>query len=212
MEEKYKNITGNYISEQQAYQLQDYSIEYWIDGELNRIERIYGNELTISDYYLADGETHESILASEYGLNRYIVIFEKETHGIYKLEKGYTYDNSGVLQAISNTLYDGNYELVGKEWSDDLMGGVPDYSATIKYYYDRPINPDRELFEVKFNDDGSLSEIYYNNFHVHSDGQESIVFSDTPGDISELRNLTGISENLASWYVSNRVTPLTDLP
>jgi len=109
-------------------------------------------------------------------------------------------------------LFDNNYDCVGTESIDGTEMETPVYERTIKWYYDREINPDRELFTVRFDGDGELIQIYFNNYHHHPDGQESIVFDASVEDLLELRNLTGISENLANYYTQVRVTPMTDLP
>ncbi|MCG8574742.1 MAG: hypothetical protein MI810_07650 [Flavobacteriales bacterium] len=211
MEKRYKKLSGQYITEKEATQLTDYSIEHWINGKRKWVDRIMRNQLISADYYLDAGETHKSVLASDFGSYKTISIIELEIFGEYNLEKGSFYEN-GILIALTNRLFDQNYEMVGTEWVDDLIEKVPEFDVSAKLYFDREVNPDRELFEVRFNEDGSLFEIDYNNFHIHPDGQESIVFDDSPEDIAELRELTGISENLANWYVSNRVPPTTDLP
>jgi hypothetical protein len=57
-----------------------------------------------------------------------------------------------------------------------------DYDWVRKYYCDRSVNPDKELFECTYDDTGNLLELYWNNEDIDPHGQESFALWNEPND------------------------------
>lgn len=206
----YKNVFDELIHENQTPQLKDYYKVYNVNDQVKQMEKFYEGKLQALIYYKDVNESHQQIMNDLFTLGKFISIIEKEAKsGGYILEKEFHYNGEGVLSSRSNLLYDVNRDLIAEEWITNLATGIPDYDKTKKFFYDRNVNPDEYLFDCRYDEmSGKLAELYYNNHHINSDGQDSILFDDSPEDILELRTLTGISQQLAEYYVSPNVIPV----
>lgn len=204
----YINDKGVSISENQLTGLTKFFRITTLNGAIKTKEYFLDGEFFALYYYRLPNENIQEVLQNNIVPGHSLVIVDKViyTDG-YLLEKNFTYNPEMELNSISNTLFDPNGEAIGYEWIDDLVNNIPDYTLTKKYYYNRSVNHDDNLFECSFNNDGSLLEIYYNSYHTEPTGQDSEVFFNTPEDISTLRQLTGISQQLAEYYMVPQVTP-----
>jgi hypothetical protein len=124
----------------------------------------------------------------------------------YELKQQFSYDLAGVLTGTILELFDSNQKLVAHGYKD--ANGDYEYDRTRKYYWDSNINSEEELLECTYYENsGLLWELNWNNFHIDKDGQESLVLLNTPADIQELRDLTGMSQDLADYYMSSEIIP-----
>ena len=206
---KYKNFYGQIISEQQIANLDEYYKAYYDNNLLLKEEYYYEGVFVRLHYYNTNSESHQDIInnnlnpSSDYSL----VIIEKEVVATtLQLRKKYLYDSSGVAVGRTNQLFDPNGDEIGFEFID--TSGVPDYYRTRKYYWDRSVNPNKELLECRFDETtGGLIEIEVNNEHMDYSGQESIVLLNTAADKQTLMDLTGMSQDLADYYMVSAVIP-----
>lgn len=135
----------------------------------------------------------------------WINVLENEIFNQFKLERKFGYDLDGRLSGIAISFYNQEEELIAHGYKD--QNGDYEFDRTYKYYWDTSINPNRELFECTYDDNGKLFELYWNNFHIDDDGQESFVLLNTSENIQELMNLTGMSQELAKYYMSSEIIP-----
>ncbi|MES2619109.1 MAG: hypothetical protein V4613_14625 [Bacteroidota bacterium] len=204
----YKNNLGNMISEKQALWLSEYRKVHNVNGVVKQEEEFFKGNFVRLYYYKDQNETHQQIMANFFISGKLITIIERETvASVYTLEKSFNYNANGNLAGKGNRVFDANNDLIAHEEIWDLNSNVPKYELTKKYYYDRNINPEKYLFECSYKDNGTLGLLYYNNEHFNPDEQDSEVFDDSPQDIQTLRDLTGISQDLADYYVSSEVIP-----
>lgn len=196
------------VHKNQTPQLKSYYKVYNSNGRIKQMEKFYEGKLKGLIYYKDLDESHQQILDNIFVPGKFLSIVESETRsGGYILEKEFYFSIDGMLSSRSNMLYDINKDLIAAELITDLNTGIPDYNNTEKFFYDRNVNPDEYLFNCRYDEDGRLKELYYNNHHNNSDGQDSFLLDDSPEDIQELRELTGISQQLAEYYMSPNVIP-----
>lgn len=207
MEIQYKNSQGTIITAQQAREIEDYFKSYYNGVTLLKEEEFYQNKLMGLLYYNNKNENHLTIVndnsSSSY---KWITIIEYEYFNGYKLEKQFGYKLNGTFTGIDLSLYNVNGELIAHGYKN--ADGNYDYERSRKYYWDRNVNSDDELLECTYyENNGLLRQLYWNNFHIDEDGQESFVLLNTPEDIQKLIDLTGISPELAEYYMSSEITP-----
>lgn len=205
----FKDSSDKLIPEEQISKIDTYFKVYSEDGQVKQKEKFYKGEFKYLMYYKDANETHEQIMSNLFVLGKYISIVEKEAvTGGYTLERSLNYDEKGEPEIRINELFDANYDCIAHEWISDLISGVPDYHHTVKYFFDRSVNPNYLLFECIYDEeDGKFDRIDYNNYHIDYEGHESMCFSNSPKDTQELRALTGISQQLMDYYLSPRVIP-----
>jgi hypothetical protein len=205
---KYLNFLGSEISQIQALNSKEYTKVTEVNGSPKRKEYLANGNVYFIQYYKDPGETEQQIVNLLIGEGKKFSIIERQTVlGNYQLEKSRIFSVAGQLVAMSNELYDPYGKQVATETIDNVSAGVPDYVYTKKYYFDPSINPETFLFESYFNEDGSFDKIYYNSLHTHPDEQDSEVLTDDPQDVQRLRDLTGISQQLADYYLVANVIP-----
>ncbi len=205
MEIKYKNSFDNFITVQQTGLLDEYKKAYYDSNQLVKEELFYQGNLVGLNYINNNAETHATIVNNNIQQYGGVVIYEFEMFGPYKLEKCFSYNQNGYI-GNDLALYDPNGDVIAHGFKDE--NGVYDYDRTRKYYFDRAISPDRELFECTYNmNTGDLLELYWNNYYIDPDEQESFSLLDTPADRLELISLTGMSSDLADYYMTAEVIP-----
>lgn len=203
MEIKYIDTLDNEINQQQASILGRYIKRYIESGVIKKDEYYSDGDFILLTHYKTNNETHQEILNIELD-GKTMVIREFENFGMYKLEKDFYYDESGVNTALSNVLYDPNNNQVGAEMSN---GGIVAYENTIKEYYDLDVNPEDPIFICSYDNGGTLINIDAPNEHLDPDGQEREVYLNQPDHIAILMAITGITQELMDYYMSPDVTP-----
>lgn len=208
MEIKFRNDYGSFVSESQKNVLDKYYVSYYDNNLLIKEESFYKGELMGLYVYNLNNQSHVNILTN-YGTASYkwINIVEYQIYnGGFKLERTFGYDLDGTLDVTQLSLYDSNSELIAHSILD--AAGNPKYENTRKYYFDRDVNPNDALFWCTYREDtGVLIELYWNNYHLDDTGQESFALLNTPDDIQQLISLTGMSQQLAEYYMSPNVIP-----
>ena len=207
MEIKYKNKDRVLILQQQAVEEAEYYKSFYRYDTLVKEERYFNNKLMGLIYYNNDRINHKAIISDNLSLGyNWIRIVEYQLFGDYKLEKAFGYGLNGALKGTDFALFDANLELIAHGYKD--ANGNYEYDRTRKYFWNRNINPDNELFECTYYEDtGELWELYWSNEHIDNTGQESFVLFNTPEDVQKLISLTGISQELAEYYMSSEIIP-----
>ncbi len=207
---KYKDVIGNDLTIQQLKNCKEYLKVFYIQEKEHKEEVYYRGDLMGVNHYNHENKEHQDIIKS-YQLNKeqWINIVEYELFLDYKLERKYHYRIEGNLTGIDLALIAPNNDIIGHGYKE--ADGKYDYSQTKKYYWDRAINTERELFDCTYREDtGTLLELYWNNFHIDEDGQESFALLNTEEDIQQLRTLTGMTEALATYYMHADIVPAFD--
>ena len=103
-----------------------------------------------------------------------------------------------------NSLYDEENELIAEEHFDPETG-QPNYTETVKYFYNRNSHPDKEVFEGRYKPDGSLDYIRYNS----SSDSRDFLENGTPGveDISALCECVGTTMEQIGYYLTAEILP-----
>lgn len=198
------NFDNIEITQQQAAMLDKYSKKYEENNTLKKEEFFIDQKLTTTIYYKSPNETVNSILTQFTGQN--VVIRTITLINTKEFEQNDVYNNSGELIEKYNYLYDQNKDVICRE-EIDLNTNLPIYSETVKYYFDRDLDPENELFECCYNEDGDLEHIIYNAYEY----QESKWFWEggEPGesDIETLQGLTGLNATQMNYYLSATLLP-----
>ncbi|HEX8561774.1 MAG TPA: hypothetical protein VF676_02230 [Flavobacterium sp.] len=205
---KFKNDYGQFVTEQQVGNLESYYRSFFDDNNnLVKDEVYFNGELMGLRYYNNNNENHQTIVTNNTGLGySWFNIVEYQMFGSYRLERVFEYEMNGTQGGTALSLHNPDAELIAYGHKD--QAGVYDFEITRKFYYDRAINPERELFECTYHETtGNLLQLYWNNYHIDEDGQESFVLLNTPSDIQTLINLTGMSQELAEYYMDSDVVP-----
>ncbi len=199
------------IYEHQAARLDSYYKIYSLNGKIKQKERFQNGQLQLMTYYKEANEVHHEIMDEFFSSGMYISIVGRESIiGGYVLEKGFDYDENGALYVKRNELFDVNGNIIAFDYTKDLITNIPEFEKTRKYFYNPAVNPDYHLFSCSYdeNTNGKLLEIFYNNYHLNDDGRDAIYFADIPEDQETLKQLTGISSQVAAYYVSPTVVPV----
>ncbi len=198
------NMDNVEITQQQAAMSDMYWKQYIENNLLKKEEFFIEQKLSYTVHYKTSSETVQDILAAYDGID--LVIKEIIMIGSKRYIQQRDYSPSGILEKRSNLLYDENNDLIAKE-EIDIVSNLPIYNETIKYYFNRQLDPKNELFECSYNEDGTLDGILYNAYEF----QESMGFGidGIPGesDIETLRGLTGLSEEGMTYYLTADVLP-----
>ncbi len=152
-------------------------------------------------------EEHQAIIENQQSFGyKWINIVETILYkNNYKLFTRKNYEMDGTFTGTNLHLENELGQTVAYGYKNS--NGDYEYDRVRKYYYDNKINPDDELFECAFKDNGDLWELYWNNFHIDDDGQESFVLLHNASDFQRLRDLTGMSEELARYYMNSEIKP-----
>ena len=203
---KYKNSQNNFITYQQVLMLDDYEKVYMENDVIIKEETFYKEELMGVSIF-NNTESHQVLINNnQFSGYKWINIVEITNYtNEYKLYKRYGYNLNGVLNGINLELEDTNKNIIAFGYKN--VSGNYEYNRTRKYYFDNSINPNGELFECTYKDNGELWGLYWNNEHINNSGQDSIVLWDTPEDLQQLIDLTGMSQELAEYYMSSEIEP-----
>jgi hypothetical protein len=205
---KFLNSLGKEVSETQAYQLGEYVKIIESNGMPKIKYKMLSGQCYHIKYYKDNSETELQVVNTLVSDQKPFSIIEVSTVlNNHRLEKSNVYSPEGLLVEKMNILYNVYDDVVATEVIVDVNLGTIDYDYTKKYYYDPAINPKTFLFQSYFDENGSFEKIYYNSLHTDPDEQDSEVFLNTPQDIQRLRDLTGISQQLANYYLSPNVIP-----
>lgn len=203
----YKNKYGSIITEQQTVNLSTYLKCYSnSNGVIEKEEKYSSGELMGLRFNNYQNENHQVIVSNNNSNNyKWISILENEIHSGFRLEKGFVYAPDGSFKRTHLALYDLQEEVIAHGTKDE--NGDYDYDWVRKYYFDRSVNPDKELFECTYDDNGNLLELYWNNEGIDPHGQESFALWNKPNDQQELINLTGMSQQLVDYYMVADIIP-----
>lgn len=198
------NKEGVEISQQQASMLNLYCIQYEENNQLKKQDFFVNQQLNTVVYYKNENEILSDII-SEFSGTR-LVIKEFSYVGNKKIEYNNVYNTTGALDEQYNFAYNQNLEVICWEYIDN-ESGLPIYTKTRKFYFDSDIDPEDELFDCTYNEDGSLDRILYAPHAI----QDSMDFWEdgVPGesDIETLRGLTGLSEEEMNYYLTADILP-----
>lgn len=207
MNKSFENQFGHKVSESQAVQSANYSVVYDDNGEIRMKEVFFNGQFLLVDYFKKANQDIADAMSEIYTSGKRVVIIDTVFVSGYRLEKKYVHNPEGILSEKSNVLYDPQGEKIAHEYIYDLISGIPEYEDTKKFYFDRSLVPDHCIFDCSFNEDGTLNELYYYNYELNPDGQESFVLLNNPTDLVTLREFTGMSQALAEYYMSPNVEP-----
>ena len=207
MEIKYANPEGSEVSLQQSILLEKYLKIHSIN-DLIKKEELFDKQQLISIVYFKDqNETDAQVVSDLYEAGVELIIRERISLTDYLLVKSVVYHENGYITMKFNTLYDSeNGEFMGEE-RIDLETNEPIYDETLKLYFDRNLDPENEVFEGKYKEDGTLDYIKYNHYSDH----DAIWFGDDgiPGeeDIPTLCAYAGISMEKMQYYLTATLLP-----
>lgn len=203
---KYKNSQNNFISAQDAFELGNYCKVFSENDMVIKEEYFFEGQLMGAHLYNIS-ETHQTIIKDQQSFGyKWINIVETILYkNNYKLFTRKNYEIDGTFTGTNLHLENALGQTVAYGYKNS--NGDYEYDGIRKYYYDSKINPEDELFECTFKDNGDLWELYWNNFHIDDDGQESFVLLNNASDFQRLRDLTGMSEELARYYMNSEIKP-----
>lgn len=205
---KYKNEQGNNITEQQIPYVKRYLKEYYIDSNLVKQEKFSNGELKGLIFYNSGNENHLTIINNNLNDHKWIYIIEYSMYSGYKLEKTFCYNSDGIFIGTDLGLFDLEGNLIAKGYKNE--NNVYEYDTIEKYYWDRTVNPERELFDINYKENnGDFDELYWNNYHIDDDGQESISLGNDATDRATLISMTGMSPDLVDYYMSHDIIPFS---
>jgi len=145
-------------------------------------------------------ETDQQILNNLSSLDVSILIVEHLSAGNKRAEKYACSDETGNILYKENYAFDENDENICMEFIDPETD-KPEFERTFKFYYNKAIDPENEVFRGFYNEDGTLNYILYD---PHSD-QDSIGFGIDRGseeDIPALCGYTGLTEEEIAYYLT----------
>jgi hypothetical protein len=203
---KYTNEESTEVTLQQSMMLTKYFKIYSIDNLVKKEEFFKHQQLASITYYKDLNETDAQILSNFQSLKVELVITERIQLSAHTLLKSIIYNKEGVVMSKFNTLYDSNGELLCEE-TIDLDLDEPMYDQTLKTFYNRTVDPENEIFDCKYNEDGKLDYIRYNAYSY----QDSIWFAEDgrPGkeDIPTLCEYVGLTMAEMEYYLTATLLP-----
>lgn len=207
----FKDEDDNIVSFQETASLEEYIKVYSKNNRVVKEETFLDQKLSILRLHNWDNENHQK-LVSTFFQNKYkaFTITDHQRYiGDFELYKGYGYSQNGILLSRGNTLYDANHYAIGSEIFFD-QNSLPSYDWSFKSYWNLKENPDDEIFKCRYHrTTGKLLYIRFENAHLNPLGQASKMLYE--GDIGKLIDLTGISQELAEYYMVPEVIPKFDL-
>lgn len=197
----YSQEYEGWITEQEALSNGNYEKVFLDESKLVLKKELYvDNVLKRLYFYNIPKDKHTDYIEQNQQTNLLSIAFiQLENHGELTFKQAFDYSIKGEFLGTNLGLYDRNKKLIAKGWKNEQ--GQYEYDSCKKYYYNPAINPDDEIFNCWFNDDGELMELYWSNRHVDPSEQESFVLLNTPEDIETLMQLTGMSRELAEYYM-----------
>lgn len=204
MEIKYKNLSGQNITEEQAQYLDYYKKEY-IDnstGLAKKIETIQDGQLDSIYYYLDDGENENDIVELYTDQVKKSCAYNSKTnYRGYTLELCKEYSEKKLI-FLYDVLYDKHNHTICLQ-NRDLITNEPIPDTTDKYYYDYNEYSEewgyREIFVSKYNSDGSLDILFYMPNENDQDNESY-------GPINFSRLQDQFTEDL-SYYLTSEIMP-----
>lgn len=202
---KYIDAQNEEVTLEQASRLNEYSIVYLVNNQPKKGEHFKDGKLTSIYYTRGENETDAEILREQGSNGVSIAILERSS-----LENGcefirsMVYDASGNHIMKFNSLYSADNELIAEEYVD-LETGQLNYQDTVKYFYNRDLHPEKEVFESRYKPDGSLDHIRYNTL---SDSRQFLE-NGTPGvaDIPALCACAGTTMEQIGYYLRAEILP-----
>lgn len=178
-----------------------------IEGKYE-IREIYRNGELYEYTMFIDGNRDRGQVLQDLSLRgANVALGYRESLGEFRHEKRYYYNKDGILETIFNTVYDSENNVVVSSFTDDVENEVPYWNGTTKYYYDRSVRADDNLFECYYNDDGQLIPITIDVDELgYGDHDGTWVYNDAEG-IADLVRIFGMSKQLAEFYVSSEIVP-----
>ncbi|MFC6269262.1 hypothetical protein [Frigoriflavimonas asaccharolytica] len=143
---KFKNIYGKDITNNQTTSLKEYLKEFYIDGILKKSERIENSKVEFTYYYLDDSENINNLLPLY--LNKKVSFYNISFVNNLKLEVIYSYEN-GILVGRCKSVIDSGNKIVCYQGLD--ISGLPINTETRKYFYEN--NEPKYTFEYDENGD-----------------------------------------------------------
>lgn len=203
----YSQEYEGWITEQEALYKGNYEKVFFDVNNLVLKKELYAdNVLKKLYFYSLSKETYTEHIEQYQQPNLLSISFiELENHGEFIFKQAFDYSIKSEFIGTNQGLYDRHKKLIAKGWKNEH--DQYEYDSCKKYYYDPAINPDDEVFNCWFNDDGELMELYWSNRHIDPSEQESFVLFNTPEDIETLMRLTGMSQELAEYYMVPEIEP-----
>lgn len=206
MERKIKNIYNQLISVQQAILIDEYSIEYFENGIIQKIEYYEDGDMYDIQVYNNNNENESEFVTNTFKsyshLNEITIAYRTILANGFCIDTEKTYMIDGTFLFLYKNLYDRDGECICQQVYD-IQTNLPIFERTIKQYYNRTIDPEVEIFRSNFNEDGSLSEIHYDIFSY----QDDEYFHNTPDDLARLSRLTGLTIEQLEYFVIPDILP-----
>ena len=202
---KYIDAANEEVTLEQASKLNEYSIVYLVNDKPKKGEHFKDGKLTSIYYTRDENETDAEILREQASKGVSIAIMERNSlENGHDFIKSMIYDASGVLIMKFNSLYDENNELLAEEHFDPETG-QPNYAETVKFFYNREMDPEKQVFEGRYKPDGSLDYIRYHN----SSDPLNFLENGTPGleDIPTLCERAGTTMEQIGYYLTAEILP-----
>ncbi len=134
---KYENEFATPVTVQQVQQLKSFYKVYQVGGTTKKKEQYKDNKITDVVYYLDVNESESqaaSSIASQYQVAHF-EIRERETYGVYKIEKAKMYKGNGTYDNHKESeIFDAQGRLICEK-IESLFNNVQT-TETRKYFYD----------------------------------------------------------------------------
>ena len=207
METIFKNEADQISRENEISKDGNYSKIILSNNEIIQEEIFENGVLSRITVFIDGNQNHDSILKNDTFLGNYILVGERKTIGDFKYEKVFDYGNSHTLKSIYTVVCDKHGNHIAHSYTEDLVNEIPYWNATKKYYFDSSIRPNGSLFECVFDDDGKLIPITIEIEELNMGDHDGTWIYDDEDGIEELMQITGMSKELAQYYLSTEIIP-----
>ncbi len=198
MTTKLTNFDHSEITQQQALLLDWYHIVHEINGKVKFEELFLKQQLTRISYYKIAEETNAEIFDQFPGIP--VLVIETLFSGSKRIEFNVVYDIERAVAAKFNYVYDENNDLICHEHIE-VATDLPVQNETLKYYFDRSMDAEHELFKCIYLEDGNLDFCTYDAYSF----QDTRTFwqDGIPGesDMETLAGFTGLTMQEMSYYL-----------
>lgn len=199
---KYKaRYKEDFLTEQEALRLGEYTKLFYENGLIHREEDYYQSKISMETIHNIKSEDHQ-VLLKKYP-EAMIADHISYDNG-YRLKTIYSYDENYELYFTFNCLYDVNDIEIAAETIVNQENDKIQYRS--KEYWDLDKSPKKELFETEYSEAYEIVVyLYFNEEHYNNSGQDSFALG--LDEIDKVMNITGISRELAVYYFTPDVVP-----
>lgn len=207
MEIKYDNGFNKIIQEHET-DLHDYYSKIFIKNDRTVKQEYYLNKkLKKQSIFTNEYESRESLIEKYCSLGIITQIGERAFIDGFKHEKFFIFDELGKQVEITNYIYDEGNNCICKSHTNDFIEETPVWEDTRKYYVDKSIRTQGDLFECHFDETGKLIPIEIDIEELELGDHAGTWIDNNEAGIEDLVKIFGMTRKLAAFYVSSEIFP-----